>query len=651
MELLEGRRLFAAVTPLSPPAGSVGLTGTVIGTPGSYQNDGDTAAKAFDGDGNTFFDAPAGTAWVGLDLGAARSVTQVQLVPRAGYAGRMVGGTFQASNTADFSSGVTTLYTVKAVPAAGRFTAAAVTAAGSFRYVRYLSPAGGHGNVAELAFAGRPAPFTDVDIGSPAKAGSATTTAAGVTVAGGGADIWNQTDQFNFDSQPLAGNGTVVAQVTGQTDTDGWAKAGVMVRETADADSRFVLIALTPGNGVTFKARTATHSTPSVSTVVAGTTGVYLRLARSGSTFTGSVSTNGVAWTAVGSVTIPMVNDVLAGPCVTAHDDAAASTATFAHLAVTATGVAASVWSDAAPAPLDRWESETFTYDGELYLFGGFDDRNLDATAECDVYDPATDVWSHLTTVPTGALTHASVAVVGTTAYFAGGDLGTFAYGKKATATSEVLTYNLATNAWGKTTSLPAAVSCGGLAAVNNHLYYYGGLNATDTADLSATWGLDLAHPAAGWVAEAAMPDGRNHLGSAVINGLAYAVGGSHLYNETKGNDAAVDAYNPVTNKWTAVASLPQPWGSNETTTLTVNGKIVLIGGQTNGGYDGIYLNAIEAYDPAKNAWAQVGTLPEANEGESAAYVDGRLIVAQGTVDNLGGWSQDQTWVTSAITL
>ena len=286
-----------------------------------------------------------------------------------------------------------------------------------------------------------------------------------------------------------------------------------------------------------------------------------------------------------------------------------------------------------------------------MYVFGGFIDRNLDATARCDVYDPAANTWTYLTNVPTGALTHASVAVVGTTAYFAGGDLGTFAYGRTLTSTSEVLTYNLANNTWGRTTSLPAAMSCGGLAAINNHLYYYGGLSANDKADLSTTFGLNLANPSAGWVTEAAMPDARNHLGSSVINGIAYAVGGSHLYNETSGNDSQVDAYNPATNKWTQVASLPITWGSNETTTLTVNGKIVLVGGQTNGGYDGVYLNFVAEYNPATNSWSQIGTLPEANEGESATYVAGKLYVADGTVDNLGGWSQDQVWVTSAINI
>ena len=152
-------------------------------------------------------------------------------------------------------------------------------------------------------------------------------------------------------------------------------------------------------------------------------------------------------------------------------------------------------------------------------------------------------------------------------------------------------------------------------------------------------------HPGAGWVAKAAMPDARNHIGYVAINGIAYAVGGQHLYNEYGGNDSEVDAYNPVTNQWTTVASLPFVWSSAHTTTMAVNGKIVIVGGQTNGGYDGIYLNNIEEYDPAANQWTSVGTLPEANEGEAAAYINGELIVADGTVDNLGGWAQQQTWI------
>ncbi len=293
-----------------------------------------------------------------------------------------------------------------------------------------------------------------------------------------------------------------------------------------------------------------------------------------------------------------MVNNVFAGLAVTAHDNTKACTTTFANATITTTGAAASTWTAAAAAPMSRWESETFSYGGRMYVFGGFVDRNLDATAECDVYDPATNTWSYVTTIPTGALTHAATTVVGDTVYFAGGDLGQFLYAKGNTSTATVLTYDLTTGVWGSVASLPAAQSCGGLVCINNQLYYYGGLNAINTADLTTTWSLDLGNTSAGWVAQAAMPDGRNHLGAVAINGIAYAVGGAHLYNMTKGNDAEVDAYDPVANVWTKVASLPMAWSSNETTTMAVDGKIVIVGGQTNGGYDGIYLSQIEAYDP-----------------------------------------------------
>ena len=78
-------------------------------------------------------------------------MTAIAFAPRAGYEGRMIGGAFQVSTSADFSTGVTTLYTVRAAPAAGRLTTVSVAAAVG-RYVRYVGPAGSYGNVAEVQF-------------------------------------------------------------------------------------------------------------------------------------------------------------------------------------------------------------------------------------------------------------------------------------------------------------------------------------------------------------------------------------------------------------------------------------------------------------------------------------------------------------------
>ena len=135
------------------------LTGSLIGTTGSYANFGNTIAKAVDGNLSTYFDSAAGSgSWVGYDLGTAATITRVSYAPRSGYESRMVGGVFQGSNSAQFTTGVVNLYTVTATPKAGVLTTAAVSATGSFRYVRYLSPTNGYGNVAEVNFFGSAGP-------------------------------------------------------------------------------------------------------------------------------------------------------------------------------------------------------------------------------------------------------------------------------------------------------------------------------------------------------------------------------------------------------------------------------------------------------------------------------------------------------------
>lgn len=132
------------------------LSGTVIGSSGAYTN-GQGKEQLFDDAAVTFFDAPHATGdWAGLDLGAPFVITRVGYQPRASFAGRMVGGQVQASNVADFSSGVVTLATITAPPVEGRLTSVPLTASGAFRYVRYLGPANGFCNAAELQFEGHP---------------------------------------------------------------------------------------------------------------------------------------------------------------------------------------------------------------------------------------------------------------------------------------------------------------------------------------------------------------------------------------------------------------------------------------------------------------------------------------------------------------
>src|SRR5262249_46197922 len=90
-----------------------------------------------------------------------------------------------------------------------------------------------------------PAGWTDADVGGPVQAGSASSPdGQSWTVNGGGADIWGGSDQFNFASQALTGDGIIVARVATLGvatvgNTDPWAKAGVMFRDGTGAGAMF----------------------------------------------------------------------------------------------------------------------------------------------------------------------------------------------------------------------------------------------------------------------------------------------------------------------------------------------------------------------------------------------------------------------------
>ncbi len=151
------------------------LKGTVIGTEGSWNDEGHVRDQAFDGDLNTYFDAAEGhddDAWVGLDFGAPKTITRVRFAARSGqvlYRQRMVGGKFQGSSAADFGTDVTELAEITTRPASLRLTTMEVPGGKSFRYVRYLSPNGGHGNVAEIEFWGTDAtPLSTAAVGKAA---------------------------------------------------------------------------------------------------------------------------------------------------------------------------------------------------------------------------------------------------------------------------------------------------------------------------------------------------------------------------------------------------------------------------------------------------------------------------------------------------
>jgi fibronectin type 3 domain-containing protein len=107
-----------------------------------------------------------------------------------------------------------------------------------------------------------------------------------------------------------------------------------MIRESLNANARNALIAVTPGNGVTWQYRSSTGGSTSNNNTGGLNAPYWVKLVRSGSIFTGYRSPDGTNWTQQGaSQTINMPATVYIGLAVTSHNNSRLCQAVFDNVA------------------------------------------------------------------------------------------------------------------------------------------------------------------------------------------------------------------------------------------------------------------------------------------------------------------------------
>ncbi|GLV54060.1 hypothetical protein KDH_09090 [Dictyobacter sp. S3.2.2.5] len=180
-----------------------------------------------------------------------------------------------------------------------------------------------------------PAPWQHQDVGNTGNAGSASYKSGTFTVKGSGSDIWNTSDSFQYVYQPMAGDGTIIARVDGIQQTDPWAKAGVMIRESLNDNASFADVLLTPSHGTVFERRPTTNTAAVDTAGPKGAAPYWVKLTRSGNTFTAFTSSNGKSWKKIGSANITMGKTAYVGLAVTAHSYGTLNTTTFDKVSVT----------------------------------------------------------------------------------------------------------------------------------------------------------------------------------------------------------------------------------------------------------------------------------------------------------------------------
>jgi hypothetical protein len=153
-----------------------------------------------------------------------------------------------------------------------------------------------------------------------------------------GTDIWDTSDQFRYAYKNLSGDAEVVVRVLSLGRSDGWAKAGVMIRESIHPGSKHVFLCVTPDYGVSFQQRPETGNVMSQVSVDGTVAPRWVKLVRQGNVFTAQQSADGVTWanvTFTAPVNVSMPANVLVGLAVTSHNATTSTGAEFSKFSVT----------------------------------------------------------------------------------------------------------------------------------------------------------------------------------------------------------------------------------------------------------------------------------------------------------------------------
>ena len=182
-----------------------------------------------------------------------------------------------------------------------------------------------------------------------------------------------------------------------------------------------------------------------------------------------------------------------------------------------------------------------------------------------------------------------------------------------------------APGAWISKTPLSRPRAGAAVAAVNGKLYVASGTNESGiTADL------DEYDPATGkWISRAPVPTARTSAGAAAIDGELYVFGGcTHNSDCRIGTTNLVEAYDPISNTWSAKA--PMPTSRSLMASAVIGRKLYVAGGQGPcppcAGYD-----KLEIYDSTTNTWdITKARLPTAYRSPAGATLDGKFYVVGG---------------------
>ena len=310
-----------------------------------------------------------------------------------------------------------------------------------------------------------------------------------------------------------------------------------------------------------------------------------------------------------------------------------------------------SPWKKGAPFPEPDEELYGITANGKMYVIGGFGGGK--AKGVVFEYDPAGDKWMKKNNMARPAH-HEALAQYNGKIYVFGGFVFPTAPGGGWEPIDNAWEYDPVADSWKALAPMPGKRGSAVAVEVGGRIYVIGGATTVEGSKTPAIVGAGPARvvttnevydPATNrWESRTPMALGRNHAFAGAVNGKIYVIGGriGHAFITSAANTDIVEEYDPATNMWSGLkAKMPSArsgggWG-------TYGGKIYVAGGEVATQALVGAFRALEAYDPATNQWSFMPSMPMPRHGVAGTVIGNRLHLVSGMITSAAaGAGQDQ---------
>ena len=300
-------------------------------------------------------------------------------------------------------------------------------------------------------------------------------------------------------------------------------------------------------------------------------------------------------------------------------------------------------WVKQAAFPEPSEELVGATVNGKLYVFGGYETGARPKGAVYE-YEPAKDTWSKKKNMIQPAH-HMSIVEHGGKFYVMGGCVlppqGTGVWAPIDNAWE----YDPVADTWKALAPMPSKRGAGVAGIVNGKIYLIGGATHAP-GEAGVRFGVpqlvlgtvdeyDIANNQ--WRSRATMPTPRNHAGVGVVNNKIYVVGGrvGAAFITMASNTDVVEEYDPATDKWSALkARLPTARSGGAS--IVYRNRVIFAGGEMQDSRMMGAFRAVEAYDPATNSWVNLPSMPFPRHGLAGALIGNRFHAVSGDLQSAG---------------